>query len=173
MDVRPAGTDDAPRLADLLRAYVGEALEAEWHGSVVGLRELIEAGDARILVAAAGTGSIVGFLAWSPAYDLHHCIRGGTVDDMYVEPSSRGRGIGAMLLVAGAARVRDGGGVFLRGTAVPDPSARRLYGRAAVCHETMECTISGRAFRRVAELTGRSSREIAGSLPDLDWNHSR
>lgn len=90
---------------------------------------------------------------------------------MYVEPAFRGRAVGIRLLAAAAASIQDGGGVFLRGMAVPDASVRKLYARAAVCRDTSECTLSGRAFRRLVDLRGLRLRELATSLPEVSWNY--
>ena len=170
MEIRPAREEDVPELEGMFRRYLREALGAEWRGSPGELWKDIAGGHARLLVATNPERAPIGFLAWSPAYDFHHCIRGGSIDDMYVEPSMRGRGVGVLLVAAVARKVRDAGGAFLRGTAVNESAVRRLYARAAVCGETVECTVSGRAFRRMAELDGRHVREVVRSLPRTEWN---
>lgn len=170
MEIRSALENDASTLDAMFRSYMREALAAEWQGSSTALSQDIARGDARLLLATDREGAAIGFLGWSPTYDFHHCIRGGSIEDMYVEPSMRGRGVGVMLIAAVARRIQEMGGVFLRGMAVAEPSVQKLYARAAVCNETVECTVSGRAFRRMAELHGRSVREMVRSFPQADWN---
>ena len=169
--IRPAGEEDYQRIAEMFDRYLREAMRAEWHGSATRLRAAVLEGIAHLLLAAADDGSPIGFIAWTDAYDFHHCVRGGSVEDMYVEPAFRGRGLGIRLLADAAASIQDGGGVFLRGMAVGEPSVRKLYARAAVCRETRECTLSGRAFRELVQLRGRGLRELARSLPDVSGNH--
>ena len=171
MDIRPPEHGDFGPLAGLLERYLRETMRAGWTGSAARLEVAVREGDVRVLLAASGDGSPVGFIAWTDAYDLHHCVRGGTVEDMYVEPALRGRGVGIRLLAGAAGSILEASGAFLRGTAVGEPAVRKLYARAAVCRDTAECTLSGRAFRELAGLRGRTLRELATSLPDVRGNY--
>jgi hypothetical protein len=60
--------------------------------------------------------------------------------------------------------------LYLKGTAVKTGSGRRLYSRFEMC-DAAGCIVSGRAFRRRAELAGRSAREILRGLPGREWNY--
>jgi GNAT superfamily N-acetyltransferase len=169
--VRPAGEADVPALARLLGAYLPETYDAPWHGSAEALRRDVLEGRCRMHVAVAADGRVIGFLAWIPSYDLHHCTSGGEGIDLYVVPEARGRGVAPALLCAVAREIERGGGKYLKGGPAAYGSAGRLYRRFAVCHPSEECYVSGRALRRLAELAGRSTRELLRSLPDRSWNY--
>jgi GNAT superfamily N-acetyltransferase len=167
---RAAASDDVAALVPLLEAYMAETYGDRWHGDPETLaRDL--GGRCTIEVAVAEDGRLVGLLAWATGYDLHHCAAGAEVIDLYVAPPWRGRGVALSLACAAAARAQRLGGRWLKGTAVETGSGRRLYGRIAVCGATRECTVGGRAFRRLAELAGRPPREMAAGLPEPGWNH--
>lgn len=61
------------------------------------------------------------------------------------------------------------GGGFLKGGAVDPVTANRLYTRFAPAFGN-PYTLSGRAFRRLAEFGGASARELVRSLPKKAWN---
>jgi hypothetical protein len=90
---------------------------------------------------------------------------------MFVTQTARGSAIGALLVCAVAAEIHARGGLFLRGQAVDARSVRRLYERVAVTATTMECTISGRAFRTLSNLAGGTPRDLASSVPAKSWNY--
>ncbi|HBE36614.1 MAG TPA: hypothetical protein DD990_36335, partial [Cyanobacteria bacterium UBA11368] len=92
-------------------------------------------------------------------------IKGGEVIDLFVCREHRGRGVAIKLLVAVANEIQKRGGVYIKGQAV-DGSAERLYQRCAWCFTAPECFVSGRAFRRLAELSGKGVREIVRGLPE-------
>jgi GNAT superfamily N-acetyltransferase len=119
----------------------------------------------------ASEGDLVGFAAWEPSYDVHHCVWGGHVIDMYVRPPVRGRGVAVALLATVAAHVRERGGSYVRGQSVPDPRVQRLYERLAVSFPGASCYVGGRAFRALAELRGAAPRTIARGLPERAWNY--
>ena len=77
-----------------------------------------------------------------------------------------------MLLIARIAKeIREHGGTYLRGQALDNPVAQRLYQRCAKCFPGAECYVSGRAFRQLAELSGKSVREIVRHMPETAWNY--
>ncbi|HET6763977.1 MAG TPA: GNAT family N-acetyltransferase [Longimicrobiaceae bacterium] len=162
------GIEEVVGLVPLLRAYLPATYGAEWMGSPDSLRRDLAAGRFRACAAVAG-GKMVGFMGWTPSYDLHNCVWGGEGLDLYVEPGWRGRGTAVLLLCAACREIEVGGGAYLKGTAVGNGTGGRLYARVAVCHPD-GCIISGRAFRRMAELAGRPVRELARLLPDRAWN---
>ena len=168
--IRPLAPTDVVPLAPLLESYMRETYGAPWNGSVERLHADALGQRCTICVAAAPDESLAGFLAWAPSYDLHHCVTGAEALDLYVAPRWRGRGIALQLGCAAAAEIARGGGLFLKGTAVETGSGRRLYGRFGVC-DAAGCIVGGRAFRRLAELAGRSAREILRGLPERAWNY--
>lgn len=171
MTIRPPDDHALSQLADLMPIYMSESYGVEWHGSEDALRSAVTLGTLRVLVATSRPGRIDGFIAWTAAFDLHWCVPGGTVLDLYVRREARGRAVSVRLLAAAAAQVGIEGGTFLRGTAVDAGTGKQLYGRAAVCNSTTECTVSGRAFRELAALERLTSREIVQRFPDKAGNY--
>jgi GNAT superfamily N-acetyltransferase len=157
-------------LVPLLEAYMRETYGAPWHGSAERLHADALGQRCTTCVAVAPDESLAGFLAWVPSYDLHHCVTGAEALDLYVVPGWRGRGVAPQLVCAAAAEIARGGGLYLKGGAVDTGSGRRLYSRFGVC-DAAGCIVGGRAFRRLAELAGRSAREILRGLPERAWNY--
>jgi GNAT superfamily N-acetyltransferase len=164
VDVRLATAADLPTVATLVDAGMVELYGRRWGGTIERLAADLAAG--RVVVALAAT---IGYIAWGPAYDLHHAIRGGVVDELYIAPAHRGHGIAAQLVAFACGEIERGGGVFLRGTAVA--SAAPLYDRVAWGWNCREVILGGRAFRTFAALAGASARAIVRGLPDPGWNH--
>lgn len=172
--IRLAQTSDVPAIIGLMNSYMREAYADSWHGSAEALAKDGFGREFEILVAASNSNSdLVGLVAWKRTYDLHHCMSGGEIIDMFVAPAVRGRSIGPMLVCAVAGEVHARGGLFLRGQAVDEPAVRRLYERVAVTAVTMECTISGRAFRTLSSLAGGTARNLARGLPAKPLNYER
>lgn len=169
--IRKANQPDVPQLEKLFIAYMRETYQAMWGGNVERLEQDVSNDTLEIFVAESAERRIVGFIAWTPTYDLHWCLKGGDVIDFYVVPEKRGRGVGLLLAIEAAKEIQRHGGVFLKGGAVDDSVVRRFYGRFAMCLEGGESYVSGRAFRRLASLSGGSLREIVKNLPLPDWNY--
>lgn len=169
--VRKATRHDVSLLSVLLDDYMRETYRSAWSGNTDSLARHCFGGDFDLTVAEDAGRQVIAFAAATPSYDLHHCMRGGEVIDLFVCPSHRGRGVAMLLLVEVAGNVRKRGGTYLKGGAVNNPSVRRLYRRCAMCLPGGECYISGRAFRRLAELAGRSVREVVSGLPEPAWNN--
>ena len=168
--IRPARQEDVPELAVLMVSYMRETYDDAWHGSPEALPRDGFGAEFEMHVATAN-GELIGVVAWRKTYDLHHCMSGAEVIDMFVRPGSRGRSIGPALVCGVAAEALQRGAKFLRGQAVHDPGVRRLYERVAVTSVTLECTLSGRAFRSLAGLAHASPRTLARSVPDRSWNY--
>jgi GNAT superfamily N-acetyltransferase len=158
-------------LAELLESYMRETYQGAWGGSAQLLEQHLADHGVGIIVAEAPHRDVIGFVAWVDSYDLHWCMKGGDVIDFYVCPSDRGRGAALLLIAQLAADVQGCGGAYLKGGAVDNPVVRRLYRKIARCLPGGESYVSGRAFRRLAELSGKSLREIVQGLPDAAWNY--
>lgn len=91
--------------------------------------------------------------------------------DLFVSPSHRGLGAAILLIAKLAADIQEQGGVYLKGGAVDNPVVRQLYQKIAMCLPNGESYVSGRAFRRLAELSGKSLREIIKDMPETAWNY--
>lgn len=168
--VRPLAPSDIPAVAALMETYLRETYGARWHGSTEALHRDALGDKCSVHVAVSVDAAVVGFIAWTPSYDLHHCVPGAEVLDLYVQPAWRGRGVALLLACAAAADVARAGGLYMKGGAVETGTALHLYRRFGVC-DGANCIVSGRAFRRLAELAGRSVREVVRSLPETSWNH--
>lgn len=170
MLIRTADDQGLSQVVALMPLYMSETYGAEWHGSEDAIRAAVAAEKLQVLTASRAE-RIAGFIAWTPAYDLHWCISGGAVADLYVRRGARGRAVALRLLAAAAASISRDGGAFLRGTAVDRGAGRKLYGRVAVCSSTTECTVGGRAFRQLAELENAPARELVERLPVVPLNY--
>jgi ribosomal protein S18 acetylase RimI-like enzyme len=91
--------------------------------------------------------------------------------DLYVSPASRGRGVAPALVCTVAAEILRRGGTYVKGQAVNNRAAQRLYARFAMCFPGADCIVGGRAFRQLAALAGHSARVAARSLPEKSWNY--
>lgn len=169
--IRQANQNDIPRLEELLGNYMQELFHRTWGGTTQLLEQHWFHNEVGIVVAEAANQEIVGFVAWISSYDLHHCMKGGEVIDLYVSPAHRGRGLAMLLITDVATKIQGCGGTYLKGQAMNNPAARRLYRRCARCFAGDECYVSGRAFRRLAELSGKSLREVVSELPEMGWNY--
>ncbi len=167
MDVSAASEEELPGIALLIEAYMRETFGVGWSGSVDALRR-DGRGSHFEVVAARHRGEPIGFAMLEPTYDVHHCLPGGCIADLYVKPGHRGRGVALRLIAAAATLVRERGGSFIKGQATPE--ARPFYERVAMAFEGADCIVGGRAFRAIAELHGRPHRELIRGLPTREWN---
>jgi ribosomal protein S18 acetylase RimI-like enzyme len=127
IQIREAGVEDAAAIARLLHDFNREFGEPT--PGVAALtersRELLEAGEMTVLLAGEGPEgiSLTRFRpsVWSDAPEAH-------LQELYVAPALRGRGIGRALLEATIERARAEGatGIDLN-TGETDTAARRLY----------------------------------------------
>lgn len=168
--IRKADEREASQLEQLLVAYMRETYKSAWGGNVRRLEQDIMNKAFETLVAETTDGKLVGFVAWTTTYDLHWCLKGGVVIDYYVAPSHRGRGAAILLTVELAAEIYQRNGAFLHSGAIESAVVRRFYNRIAMLQPNGECYISGRAFRHLAGLSGKSAREIVKNLPQTAWN---
>jgi len=122
----------------------------------------------RALIATVA-GQAAGFVAWEPAYDLHHCLTGGHVLDLYVDRRHRGRGVAVRLIASTAALVQRAGGAFIKGGAVDAGTGARLYARFAPAFGN-DYILGGRAFRHLAARSDLPLRELLRSMPQREWN---
>lgn len=169
--IRPAFQNDFVHLEKLLELYMRETYKTAWSGTAVQLEQDALNNEFHAVVAENLDGEIIGFLAWVSTYDLHHCMKGGEIIDMFVRAENRGRGAALLMSIAVASEIEKRGGKFLKGGAVENATARRFYGRIAMCFPNGTSYISGRAFRHLAGLSGKSLREIVANLPETAWNY--
>lgn len=170
--IRKANHTDARSLGELLAPYMQETYHGEWGGNIELLEQHLVDNEVKIIVAETHERKIIGLIAWVASYDLHWCLKGGDVIDFYVCPPHRGGGAAISLIAKLAGDIQESGGAYLKGGAV-DPMVRRLYQKIAMCLPDGESYVSGKAFRRLAGLSGKSLREIIKKMPEAAWNHER
>ena len=100
-------------------------------------------------VAVTSDGRVIGFVAWTKSYDLHHCMTGGSILDLYVLPVPR-PGRGARLGVRSRGRDSTAGGTYVKGQAVNNRAVQRWYDRFAMGFPGADYIVGGRVFRRLA-----------------------
>jgi GNAT superfamily N-acetyltransferase len=166
--IREVGPDDVHILAALLRAYMLETYHDEWRGSVNGLLQDGFGARFRALIATLADQA-VGFAAWERSYDLHHCLSGGHILDLYVAHRHRARGIAVQLIARAAGVIHSEGGAFIKGGAVEGGTGSRLYGRFAPAFGN-DYILGGKAFRHLAAQSSLPVRKLARSLPKREWS---
>ena len=166
--IREASPADVHPVAALLRQYMLETYDHAWRGSVNALLQDGFGTRFRALVAVLADDS-VGLLAWEKSYDLHHCLSGGHILDLYVGHRHRARGIAVQLIARAAGVVHSEGGAFIKGGAVDSGTGSRLYGRFAPAFGN-DYILGGKAFRHLAAQSCLPVRKLARSMPRREWN---
>src|SRR5881396_1158763 len=163
IDVRLATEAELEAVTALLVAQLREhrvqTPEAKIASAVRGLLRHPERG--RILVAVEG-GRPVGVAAFSFAWPLEYADRSAWLEELYVEPAARGRGIGTRLLRAALRVAAEAGATVVDLEVEADHQrAARLYAREgfrslARTHwvRTLEPVDEPRAAAPPAEITG-------------------
>jgi GNAT superfamily N-acetyltransferase len=150
--IRYATVNDIQSLGELLDAYMQETFQRTWGGTIQQLEQDGFGTEFEIIIAETSEQEIIAFAAWKSSYDLHHCVKGAEVIDLFVCPSHRGHGVAMLLLANVAVESQKHGGKYIKGQAVDNPAAQRLYRRCARCFPLSDCYVSGRAFRRLGHL---------------------
>jgi GNAT superfamily N-acetyltransferase len=166
--VREAAPDDVQAIAALMRLYMTEAYHDAWRGSVPALLKDGFGARFRTLLASL-EAQPVGILAWEKSYDLHHCLTGGHLLDVYVAPAHRFRGLAVQLISTASRLIYADGGAYIKGGALDSGSGARLYGRFAMAFGN-DYILGGRAFRHLATLPDLSIRQLARCMPEKRWN---
>lgn len=100
--IRAAAATDLPEVEELLRSYMAEALNRRWEGSLSALERDGLGREFHTLLAWRGREA-VGVAFWHRVYNVHFCVVGGEICDMFVKRHYRNSGT-ALMLVAAAAR---------------------------------------------------------------------
>ena len=166
--VRDAAQEDLPQLAGLLDEYMEETFQRRWAGRREDLGRDALGKECHTLVAVDDL-ELVGFAIWRMTYDVHHCLRGGELLDLYVQKGARGSAFAPQLLLATISAVSKHGGVFLRGKGVSN-QGDALYDRFAVTFPGTEFILGGRAFRELGALKGVPLRQAMKMIPPKSAN---
>lgn len=156
--VRPATPADVPELLRLKRQlailenaeFVLRATAPDWLRDGFGPRARFTA------FLAEHAGAVIGMVTASERYYTSWAGCTLYIQDIYVEPAWRGRGIGAALLGCVAALALERGSPLVELTVREDNPARRLYGRLGF-HQ-VECANYVIAGPALASLAGGARR---------------
>jgi ribosomal protein S18 acetylase RimI-like enzyme len=125
--VRRAGVDDAEAVGRMLHDFNTEYDDYTPGLEAMGKRlaELLESGDVTVLIGGSGPDGLALLRfrpsLWSESLDCY-------LEELYVVPDLRGRGLGQALMEAAIETARaKGAGYMDLGTAETDTAARALY----------------------------------------------
>jgi ribosomal protein S18 acetylase RimI-like enzyme len=130
--VRPANADEVDELLPLMRAYCDFY---EYDPPDEGLREMLETliGDPEqgaVFIARDEAGAAVGLATLGWRWSASRGARIGHLEDLFVSPESRGKGIAEALIDACAERCRERGAPTLDWLTLPDNHrAQAVYRR--------------------------------------------
>lgn len=103
MTVRPATADDLSEICALIREladYESMADEVVLDEAVVGTHLFGPKPSASVLIAEADGGAVAGMALWYPTFSTFLGRPGIWLEDLFVRPTFRGRGLGVALLQA-------------------------------------------------------------------------
>jgi GNAT superfamily N-acetyltransferase len=138
VEIRPARTDEIEEMLPLIRAYC-EFYETEPNDK--GLRRMFETliTDPRqgAVFIARDDGRPVGFATLDWKWSSLKAARIGYLEDLFVDPGTRGRGIADGLIEACAERCRELGLPALEWLTAPDNQrAQKVYNRTGADSDT-------------------------------------
>jgi ribosomal protein S18 acetylase RimI-like enzyme len=139
VEVRPAREDELDELLPLMRAYCDfyESLPTD-EGLLTMMRTLIaEPSQGAVFVARDG-GRAVGFATLDWKWSSLKGARIGYLEDLFVDPDTRGRGIAEALIEICAVRCRELGMPAMEWSTAPDNHrAQKVYNRTGAASETL------------------------------------
>lgn len=154
--IRAATAEDAPAIVALVHLLDAEEAKA---GTTLTVADVLLNGFGprprfRVLLAEAD-GRTLGYALFSQSYDTEHAARGMYVNDLYVVPEARRRGIGRALMAAVARACLADGGRYLFWHALERNAAGRAFYRRIGAREEPVVTLSLQpdALRRLATTT--------------------
>jgi GNAT superfamily N-acetyltransferase len=138
IEVRPARTDEIEEMLPLIRAY---CTFYEVEPDDQGLREMFETlitdPEQGVVFIARNDGSAVGFATLDWKWSSLKAARIGYLEDLFVDPAARGRGIADALIEACARRCRERGLPALEWLTAPDNHrAQKVYNRTGADSDT-------------------------------------
>jgi GNAT superfamily N-acetyltransferase len=138
VEIRPARTDEIEELLPLIRAYC-EFYETEPNDE--GLRKMFETlisdpSQGAVFIARAGD-TAVGFATLDWKWSSLKAARIGYLEDLFVDPETRGRGIADALIEVCADRCRELGMPAMEWLTAPDNHrAQKVYDRTGADSDT-------------------------------------
>jgi GNAT superfamily N-acetyltransferase len=138
VEVRPARTDEIEEMLPLIRAYC-EFYETEPNDT--GIRSMFETlinepSQGAVFIARDG-GKAVGFATLDWKWSSLKAARIGYLEDLFVDPEARGRGIADALIEVCAERCRELGMPAMEWLTAPDNHrAQKVYNRTGAESDT-------------------------------------
>ncbi len=129
--IRPATADDLDTVAELFDGYRQFYEQApDLSGSRAFVGERLRVGDSHIILATDGEGTGAGFVQLYPIFSSVRMCRVWILNDLFVAPAARGRGVAVDLMRAAADTARAAGVKALQlETAADNVPAKALYER--------------------------------------------
>jgi ribosomal protein S18 acetylase RimI-like enzyme len=119
-------TEATPELVETIRRLLPQLTEARTPPTLEQLRDVVE--NQTLLLARDDDGTILGTLTFV-LYRVSSGLK-GRIEDVIVDRSARGRGVGEALVQDGMRRANEAGVLMLELTSMPyRESANRLYRR--------------------------------------------
>jgi GNAT superfamily N-acetyltransferase len=165
LTIRMAGPDDAPTIAALVRElaiYVkhehhAKATPDDFRLHLFGPKPAAEAALAEL------GGRAVGFALWFSTFSTFRGQRGLYLEDLFVKPECRGRGIGKALLAAVAAKAVERGCGRLEWSVLDWNTAAAGFYRSLAAQPLDEYTvyrIDEEPLRRLAAMANENGRKL-------------
>jgi ribosomal protein S18 acetylase RimI-like enzyme len=151
--IREAAADDATTLVSLVHQFEREEGKSAARLTVADVLAQGFGERARFSVLLAeDAGRALGYALFYPSYDSEHAARGLYLQDLFVAPEARGRGVGRALMAAVARACQADGGCYLFWNALASNDAGRAFYRRIGAREEPVVTLSLQpdALRRLA-----------------------
>jgi GNAT superfamily N-acetyltransferase len=131
IDVSAVREEELETLLPLIAAYQRfyEVEEVDADRNRIFFRRFLAPSDDGLLLAARDEGDVIlGYACLYWHFSSLRAIETVLMNDLFVAPEARGRGIGRALIEAGAAVARERGAAWLEWSTAPDNhTAQRLY----------------------------------------------
>ena len=151
--IRGAVADDAATLVSLVHQFEREEGKSAARLTVADVLAQGFGERARFSVLLAeDAGRALGYALFYPSYDSEHAARGLYLQDLFVVPEARRRGVGRALIAAVARACQADGGCYLFWNALANNDAGRAFYRRIGAREEPVVTLSLQpdALRRLA-----------------------
>jgi GNAT superfamily N-acetyltransferase len=151
--IRRARSADGERVAEMIRALARHEGKTKTAMTAAAFRRLGCGRNRRFsTLVAEADGKLRGYAAYMPVFAIAELETGVFVDDLWVEPRWRKRGLGRMLMQAVASDCLNGGGAYVMwNVRFANTGAVAFYdGLGAVKTDYNYRWIEGEAFRRLA-----------------------